>query len=149
MSLKSRPFLVIHADVAAPLTYGDAGAGARRCIPITGGRFEGELSGEVLPGADWQSVLPDGTIELSAHYGLRTTDGVLIEVTSVGLRAAPPQILARLAAGEALDRDLYYFRTAMRFSTGAPKLARLNTLLAVSIGERGPTGVRLEVFEIL
>ena len=149
MSLATRPFLVIEAEVAAPVTYGDAGEGVRRCIPITGGRVSGDLEGEVLPGADWQSVLPDGTIELSAHYGLMTTDGLRIEVTSTGLRAASPEVMARLAAGEAVDRDLYYFRTVMRFRTGAESLKRLNTVMAISIGERMPRGVRLEVFEVL
>lgn len=149
MSLATRPFLVIEAEVGPPVTYGDAGEGVRRCIPITGGRVSGDLTGEVLPGADWQSVLPDGTIELSAHYGLKTADGLRVEVTSTGLRAAPPEVMARLAAGEVVDRDLYYFRTVMRFRTGAEALKRLNTVMAISVGERMATGVRLEVFEVL
>ena len=36
------------------------------------------------------------------------------------------QVLARLNSGQAVDPSEYYFRTAMRFETGAPELAWMN-----------------------
>ena len=149
MTLATRPLFEIEAEVGAPVEFGDPGGGPRRMIPITGGVFRGAAAGVVTPGADWQSVLPDGTIELAAHYGLRTDAGELIEVTSTGLRAGPPEVLARLAAREAVDPSEYYFRTAIRFRTGAPGLLRLNRLLAVSTAKRGPQRVELTVYEVL
>ncbi len=144
MSLEARPLLVIEADVEAP-----ADLGARRMIAITGGRVTGAVSGVVLPGADWQSVRADGALEISAHYAIRTHDGALIEVKSDGVRSGPPEVLAALGRGEAVDASRYYFRTAMRFHTAAAQHARFNGLLAVAKGERRASVVRLEVFEIL
>jgi hypothetical protein len=149
VTLASRPLFTIEAQVAAPIAVGDPGGGVRRFVPITGGTFSGAYAGKVLPGADWQTVLPDGTIELRAHYALETEAGARIEVISEGVRAAPPEILERLARGENVDPALYYFRTAMRFRTGAAALARLNTILAVAIAARQASLVRLDVHEIL
>jgi hypothetical protein len=149
MTLPTRVLFTIEAEVSAPVIIGDPGGGVRRFIPITGGRFSGAIAGKVLPGADWQTVLPDGTIELSAHYALETESGDRIEVVSQGLRAGPPEILERLAVGEIVDPSLYYFRTAMRFSTGAAALSRLNTVLAIAVAERQAHLVRLVAHEVL
>lgn len=150
MTTETTPFLTLEVTVGTPTTLGDAGQGVRRMIPITGGTFSGEIRGKVLGGgADWQYVLPDGTIELSAHYILETDDGGRIEVNSDGLRAGPPEVLAALARGEARDAGEYYFRTAMRFRTGLERYSHLNRLLYVARGARAPGGVRLEVFRVL
>jgi hypothetical protein len=149
-ALETRHCLTLEVEVGKPFAVGDPGGGLRRCIPLRGGRFFGDLTGVVVPGgADWQSVLPDGTIELSAHYALQTDAGALIEVTSVGLRHAAPDVLERLQRGEPVPVAEYYFRTQMRWRTGAPELARWNSRLLVSSGERLASAVRLEVFEIL
>ncbi len=121
---------------------------SRRCIPILGGAVSGRLNGEVLPGgADWQQIGSDGTIEIDARYVLKLADG-LVEVESRGLRAGPPEVLARLAAGEVVDPALYYFRTAMRFRSAAPELAWLGRILGVASGERLSGAVRLTVHEV-
>ena len=136
MTLAAEPFLVLEVEIGAPISLGDAGAGVRRTIPITGGTFSGEISGRVLAGgADWQTVLADGTVDLSAHYVLEGEDGGRIEVTSDGL-----------ASGPAEDR---YFRTAMRFRTGWPAYQHLNRLLAVTRASAARGKVRMEVFRVL
>ena len=147
--MKWRLLMTIEADVAGPVSAGDPGGGERRYIPITGGHFEGDIAGKVLPGGDWQTVLADGTIELSAHYILETEDGGRLEVISDGVRSGPPEVLERLARGDTVDPALYYFRTAMRFRTGASALARFNRVLAVGLGERGPGRVLITAYEIL
>jgi hypothetical protein len=142
---------VIDASVPGITTVGTTPSGEIRLIPITGGTFEGEdLRGELLPGgADWQDVRSDGVLEISARYLLKTDRGEMIEVRSVGVRAGAPEVLARLGRGELVPAAEYYFRTAIRFRTAAPRLMRLNDILAVSYGERRRQGVRLEVFEVL
>jgi hypothetical protein len=123
-------------------------SGSRRCIPILGGVVSGRLAGAVLAGgADWQQIGSDGTIEIDARYVLKLTEG-LVEVESRGLRSGPPEVLARLAAGEAVDPALYYFRTAMRFRSVAPELAWLGRILATASGERLAGAVRLTVHEV-
>ena len=146
-----RPLFHLDADVPEVTAVGATPGGELRLIPITGGKFEGpELRGEVLPGgADWQEVRADGVLEISARYLLRTDRDETLEVRSTGLRAAPPDILARLGRGEQVPSGAYYFRTALRFRTAAARLARLNDILAVSYGQRRGTRVLLDVYEVL
>ena len=142
----SAPLMLIDLTVGPPVEIGVVACQTRRCIPILGGTVSGRLGGEVLPGgADWQQICPDGTIEIDAHYLLRLELG-LVEVESRGLRSGPPDVLARLAKGEAVDPELYYFRTAMRFRSAAPELAWLGRILAVATGERLAGAVRARRF---
>ena len=144
----SEPLMQIALAVGPPVEIGAVAGQTRRCIPILGGEVSGRLTGSVLAGgADWQQIGPDGTIEIDARYVLKLSDG-LVEVESRGLRSGPPEVLARLAQGEAVDPALYYFRTAMRFRSAVPALAWLGRMLAVATGERRPGGVRLTVHEV-
>jgi hypothetical protein len=125
--------------------------GGRRYVPFDGGTFEGRdgLRGTILEGGvDWQTVRPDGTLEIDAHYTLSTDAGELIEVRSTGLRKAPPLVSERLARGEDVDPDEYYFRTHVRFTTAAARLAWLNDLLGVSTGRRDRSVVTIDVHEV-
>ena len=91
----------------------------------------------------------DGVLEIRAHYLLETEEGELIEVKSEGLRAASPEVLARIERGEPVAPEEYYFRTAIRMATASKKLARLNDVLAVARGERRARSVRIVAFEVL
>jgi hypothetical protein len=137
-------------EIAAPLVVGDTPSGRRRIIPITGGRVEGpRFSGEVLPGgADWQIVRVDGGAELEARYTVRTPDGALVYVRNIGLRHGPPEVLARLGRGEAVDPASYYFRTTPRFETGAPAHAWLNDVIAVGSAVRRADAVILDFYVV-
>jgi hypothetical protein len=126
--------------------------GGRRYVPFAGGTFEGRdgLAGTILEGGvDWQRVRPDGTLEIDAHYTLATQVNEAIEVRSRGLRVAPPAVAERLARGDEVDPDEYYFRTHVRFSTAAPRLLWMNDLLGVSTGRRDRAVVRIDVHEVL
>jgi len=49
------------AQVAAPQLIGKTSSGELRVVPIPGGRLEGRLSGEILPGgSDLQIVTTSG-----------------------------------------------------------------------------------------
>jgi len=138
----------LRVDVGAPTVISE-GTPGRRYIPILGGIVEGEMSGVVLPGGgDWQSIEPDGTLDIDAHYALDIRDHGTVEVHSQGVRSASPAILAALGRSEPVDPSQYYFRTFIRLRTGAPGLARLNHVLFVAMGARAAGAVRLNVFEI-
>jgi hypothetical protein len=112
--------------------------------------FIPSLQGAVLPGgADWQTIVPDGTAELEAHYTMRLDDGALIDVINQGYRHGPPEVLDALARGEAVDPQLYYMRTTPRFETGDPRHAWLNRTIFVGSGARSAATVDLSFFEVL
>lgn len=135
--------------VGAPVTVDAAPGAGRRFIPILGGQVSGRLNGTVLPGGgDWQTLCADGRMELAAHYVL-DIGGAKVEVQSNGVRQGPPEVLARLARGEAVPGSEYYFRTAIRLRTDAPELAWLNAVLSVSVGERRADSVHLDIYELL
>lgn len=129
---------------------GEGPQGRRRIIPITGGKVSGErLSGRVLPGgADWQIVRPDGVAYLDARYTIETSDGALVYVRNQGYRHGPPDVLARLAAGEAVDPAQYYMRTTPWFETGDGRYAWLNRTVCVGTGERLANAVRIDFYAV-
>ena len=87
-------------------------------------------------------------LDIGAHYVIRTPDGALVEVQSEGLRHGPPEVMARLARGEAVGQDEYFFRTLMRFTTGHPDWLHLNKVMAVACGEREASRVRLDLYRL-
>ena len=149
--IELEPLFRISAEVGDVRSLGAAPAGERRVVPILGGTFEGEeLGGEVLAGgADWQWRWADGTLAIDAHYALRERRGALIEVRSQGLRAGPPEVLERLARGEAVPAADYYFRTALRFATGDAPLGWLNRIIGIATAARHARRVELDVYRLL
>ena len=138
------------AEVGDVVTMGAAPLGERRVVRIAGGRFEGpQVRGEVLGGADWQIVRADGAIELDARYAIKETRGGIVQVVSQGLRHGPPEVLARLARGEDVPPEQYFFRTVMRFEIGASELAFLNKTIAVASAERKARRVELQAWRLL
>ena len=148
--IQLEPLFDLHAQVGDVLDLQPGPAGHRRIVPILGGRFAGSrLSGVLLePGADWQTIRPDGVFELDIRTLLRTHEGELIEMRGQALRHGPPEVIARIARGESVDPREYYFREVMRFHTAAPRLAWLNNLFAVATGRRERTEVVMNVFEL-
>lgn len=144
------PMMQIRCEVGALVNLGPAKHGERRYVPLGGGTVSGaELNGTLVEGGvDWQVLRSDGVLDIAAHYVIRADDGGLIEVQSDGLRHGPPEVMARLGRGEAVPRDEYFFRTVMRFTTGAPRWLHLNKVLALAIGEREARLVKLDVYRI-
>jgi Protein of unknown function (DUF3237) len=149
--ISSEPIFRVYAELADILQFGPTPLGERRVINILSGRVEGpKLKGRILPGgADWQLIRADGAADIKARYTIEADGGGLILVNSEGLRHGPPEVMARLARGEAVEAQEYYFRTLMRFETGDPALAWLNRILAIARGARAARAVRLDVFEVL
>ena len=144
------PMAQVRCEVGRLLSLGTAPAGERRVVPLTGGEIDGpELRGRIEPGgSDWQWLRADGVLEIAAHYLVVTPDGARIEVQSQGLRHGPPDVMAALARGEAVDADRYFFRTLMRFQTGHADWLHLNRVMALASGRREATRVVLDVFRI-
>jgi hypothetical protein len=147
----TRPLFVMRLSVKPLQIVGAAPGGFRRVGIVPAGSFSGSrLAGEVLDGgADWQIVRTDGATTLDVRLVLKTDDGALIAMSYRGLRQGPREVIARLEAGEAVDPASYYFRITATFETAAANLQWLNNLLAIGVGQRGPTGVIYSLFELI
>ena len=141
----------IRATIDRPQELGTVNDIRKRVIPITGGIVEGPaLTGKVLAGgADWQSIRSDGTADLMARYTIEASDGTLISVTNIGYRHGPADVLAKIAAGEQVNPDDYYFRATPRFDVAddSPH-AWLGKTIFVCTAARYLDHVRLEIFEL-
>lgn len=144
------PMCRIDCEVAELVSLGPAPLGERRFVPLGGGTVDGpEFRGTVVPGGvDWQWRRADGALDIHARYVLRAHDGALVEVDSRGLRHGPPEVMDRLARGEPVEPGAYYFRTALRFTTGAPAWQHLNGVLAVAVAQRQARRVLLDVYRV-
>lgn len=149
--LKARPLFVMKVGVGHIHSIGGPSGIDRRVGEMSAGRFVGErMAGDVLAGgADWQVVRSDGAVLLDARVVLRTEDDATIAMEYPGIRTGPPEVMTRLASGEAVDPADYYFRIAPRFSTSDLRYEWLNRILAVGIGHRLPEGPVYSLFEIL
>lgn len=138
----------IRCEVGALVTLGQGPYGERRYVPLGGGTARGpELNGTLVEGGvDWQVARADGVLDIGAHYVIRTDDGALVEVQSKGLRHGPPEVMARLAHGEAVGAHEYFFRTVVRFTTGAPQWLHLNKVMALAVGQREARLVLLDLY---
>ncbi len=140
----------VDVDVGEVVTLGHGPLGERRMVSILGGTFEGSgLRGEVLPGTDWQIVRKDGVLDIDARYALKEAGGAVVRVVSQGYRYGPGEVLAALARGETVDPSSYFFRTVMRFETGATELDWLNRTIAIATAERRARQVCLKVYRLL
>jgi hypothetical protein len=150
--MNTRLLMTMQVTVGAVLDIGAVPDGIRRIAPVAGGTFEGpRLRGTIVPGgsADWLLLRSDGVLELDLRLSLRTDDGALISMRSFGLRHGPPEIMAALGRGEAVDASTYYFRTTPRFETSNRDYSFLNRLIAVASGDRRPEGPAYSIHEVL
>lgn len=144
------PVCHLSVTIAEPRDLGPHARGRRRFVPITGGQVTGaRLSGVVCAGGgDWQTIRPDGVVDLRAQYLLQLDDDALVEIDNAGLRHAPPAVAARLAAGQAVARNAFYFQTAARLSTAAPAHDWLNRTVFVGTGQRHAHCVEIDLFGV-
>ena len=141
----------LSVDVGNVVSMGPGPVGERRVVGFLGGTFESSgLRGEVLPGgADWQIVRSDGVLDLDARYALKEQAGGVVRVLSQGYRHGPAEVLEALGRGEDVDPAKYFFRTIMRFETGAPYLEWLNRTIAVATAKREAQRVLLSAYRLL
>jgi len=89
-----------------------------------------------------------GFTERDTRYAIKTEQGQLVYVQNPGIRTAPPDVMQKLLAGQAVDPKLVYFRTQPKFETAAPELQWLAKSLFVGVGERYPTEVVIKFFKV-
>jgi hypothetical protein len=139
----------LEATLGEPIELGETATGHQRIVPLSGGTFTGrEIGGTLIAGAsaDWQTVLPDGTVLGDIRYVLKTESGDALYVQSHGIRHGSPEVLARLSSGEEVDASEYTFRTSTRIATAAAELDWLNKGVFVSVAGRQPGGVIYETY---
>jgi hypothetical protein len=78
-----------------------------------------------------------------AIYALETDDGVVIQIRNRGLRHGPPEVMQRLAAGDAVDPAEYYFRTVPEFIAPKGRYEWMNRSIFICSGARFPLGIKL------
>ncbi len=142
----------VRASLGAPVEQGTWEDRRRRIIPILGGTVEGaRFKGIVLPGgADWQTVrVSDGSAQIYARYTLQHEDGAVVGVINPGVRRGPPEVMARLAKGEAVDPSSYYFRTTPQFDAGPGPHQWLTDNAFVCVGKRWPDAVEIDFYRVL
>jgi Protein of unknown function (DUF3237) len=145
--------LEVRAQVGPPIELGTIDHRRHRMVPIVGGTFEGRgglrTTGRILPGgADKQIIHDDGLTDADARYVLETDRGERVYVRNRGLRHAPPNVMARLLAGELVDPSLVYFYAVPTFETSAPDLQVLTRSIFIGSGERYPSEVVLRFWRV-
>jgi hypothetical protein len=139
----------LEATIGELHDLGETHAGRRRIAHLTAGSFSGPgIAGELVAGAsaDWQLILPDGTAIADIRYTLRTDAGALLYVRSEGIRHGPPEVLARIVAGEDVATGEYTYRLATVIETSAPELDWMNKGIFLAVGARSPAGVVYETY---
>ncbi|MBU6289567.1 MAG: DUF3237 family protein, partial [Chloroflexi bacterium] len=74
--------------------------------------------------------------------------GTLVAIVNRGLRHASPEVLARMATGEAVDPSLVYFRTVATFESADPSLAWLTRSIVLGSGERQASQVVIRFWTV-
>lgn len=140
----------IEAELGPIREMGLGRAGARRIIPIVGGRVSGpRLEGRILNlGADWQTIFADGLAELDTRYAVETTEGATVEIRNYGYRHGPEEAMAAIARGEEVDPGRYYMRTQARLESGDARYAWVNRTLFVGTGARLAGKVVISLFAV-
>jgi Protein of unknown function (DUF3237) len=151
LPLASSYLCSLDVEVGPVISLGDGPYGERRVVAILGGRVAGPgMTGVIVPGgADWQIARADGVLDIDAHYALLLDDDARVEVSSVGLRHGPAEAIDRLMRGDDVDPAAYFFRTFVRFQTGAARFAHLNRTMAVAVGARRAGRVELTLHRVL
>jgi hypothetical protein len=149
--LKSEYLFTITVTVEALHDVGSVPLGTRHIDMLGKGRFEGpRLKGEVLPGGmDMKTLRADGAMNPNVRLVLKTDDGALIFMHYTGVRHGSPEVMARIARGEAVSPMDYYLRNTPYFETAAAKYDWLNRIVAVGVGRRMPAHAEYDVFQIL
>jgi len=143
-------FAELSVLVGTPQEVGPTVHGQRRLIPILGGEARGAgWTARVLPGgADYQLIVSPRLAELDARYVLETDAGDLIYVQNRALRAAAPEVTARLLRGEPVDPAQVYFRCSPSFETASPALGWITERLFIGSGVRRPERVEMQFFTV-
>ncbi|MEX1036062.1 MAG: DUF3237 domain-containing protein [Sneathiella sp.] len=132
------------------LDFGNTPLGKRLIAEVTGGSVSGPmLRGHIHGGgADWLLMREDEVTQLDVRLTIEAEDGSLIYAHYSGLRHGPKDVMAKVAAGDAVHPSEYYFRILPRFETSSATHQWLNRHLFVGTGERNTQGPKYSVFMV-
>ena len=150
--IATRHLFELTLTVPEIVDLGKTPLGIRKIATVTGGRFEGDrIRGDVMPspGGDWLLLRSDDVLTLDVRLTLKTDDDALIYMHYKGLRHGPADVMAKLAKGEIVDPQSYYFRMTPSFETSSDQYAWLNRIICVATGHRLASGPIYKVFEVL
>ncbi len=151
-TVATRPLFALQLQTTAS-EVGRTPMGVRRSAAVDAGAFLGGrvgLRGKVQSGGnDWIYVSEDGSVRLDARITLETESNERILMSYRGIRCGPRDVLDRLANGETVDPETYYFRITPWFEAGAGEFEWMNRIAAIGVGHRLPDGVLYQVFEVL
>ena len=91
----------------------------------------------------------DGTAGIHARYTLQQEDGTIVSVINPGVRRGPPEVLAKVAAGETVDPALYYFRASPQFEAPPGPHGWMMENTFVCVGARWAQAVALDIYRVL
>lgn len=93
-----------------------------------GGWVKGpKISGKLLaPSADWLRLLPGGGLRLDVRATIETDDGALVYISYNGVIHHTEESAEKMAKGETLSANDFYFVTAPTMRTSSEKYAWLN-----------------------
>ena len=141
--------MLIAVEFEPPLAIAEGAPLTRRLLHVRSGTFEGPaLRGEIVAGGDWVLARGDDSAELDIRFTLKTVEGELLYMRSIGLFVAGDAVVARIRAGADVAPEHYYFRTAILLETGSARLRHLNHILHVGVGQRTATGMVTDVFAV-
>jgi hypothetical protein len=107
------------------------------------------LNGEFLPGGgDWITFGADSIARLDVRATIRADDGHLVAVTSTGRHVGSDDSVVRYAAGELIEWDQAYTRSAPLFETDSPRYRWLNGIAAVAVNEVAVDRVHYRVYRV-
>lgn len=138
----------VRVEVDPAIEQGQIDGGMTRFIPITGGEVYGpRFQGVVLPGGgDWQTIRPGGLTDIVARYFMKADDGTVVEIHNPGVRVADEDTIGKLARGEEVPQDAYYFRTQPRFRVAEGPHDWLERHVFVARGVRFPDRVIIDYY---
>jgi hypothetical protein len=149
--LKSNYIGELRIEVTGSYLLGDGPLGRRRLDRLDKGHFKGpKIEAEVVAGGmDLLLGGADGALRPDVRLILKLDDGGTLLVQYRGVRHGPPEVMQRIAQGEAVPRDAYTLRTALVFETASQKYDWMNRVVGVGVGRREPGAAIYEVYEVL
>ncbi len=129
----------------------DSPHGARQYWQVSEARLEGPAitAGLAATGVDWMGVGADGFWRPDVRAQFLTDDGAVVLMHYTGLVQQTARFAEAAEADEPTDWADQYMRLSIRFETGAPRYAWLNTSLFVARGRLLGTGhIEYQVFRM-
>lgn len=129
---------------------GETGKGYSEIVEVTGGSFEGKISGTVVSlGADWGLLYDEDINAMDNRIVLKTDDDCYIRMDCSGRLILSQEAMMKGAEGEEVSPYSYYFRQNVELTAGTEKYSWVNRSVFFSSAMITPEGnVCLDVYKL-